>query len=236
MHKLVLIFQQFSLTKPLDTFIYPLNIFTPLNASRETLTHIRIPVAIDYTAPNESLIRFFTLRFPHFSMLQLGGWNTMTPAGTALATFLVAHPLIDHLDLGFLDQEMHCHVPIDFLLGPNTLPNLRYLTVDASNLGIFVRSGMSSLQTLESLHIGVRYVDEQIDDVGFAEMYQALEAYGGLQGLKVLELELEGLVNELEIARWISGFGKLCPNVEEFWGDYKVGVAAVSHFVGHYPR
>lgn len=58
-----------------------------------------------------------------------------------------------------------------------------------------------------------------------------LEAYGGLPGLKVLELELEGLDNELENALWIAGLGKLCPKVERFWGDYEVGISAVSHFV-----
>lgn len=221
-----------SLTKLLDTFIYPLNVFTPINASRETLTHICIPVATDYTAPNESLIQFFTLRFPHLSTLEFGGWNTVTPVGTALTNFLVAHPLIEHLTLGFADPngwEVHCHVFPNASLGPSTLPNLRCLSVDASNLGTFVRSGMFSLQSLESLHIGVGYFKEE-EDGGFANMYQALEAYGGLPGLKLLELELEGIINELGVARWILDLGKLFPKLEQFWGDYEVGKAAVSLF------
>lgn len=61
-------------------------------------------------------------------------------------------------------------------------------------------------------------------------MYQALEAYGGLPGLKFLELELEGIINELGVARWILDLGKLFPKLEQFWGDYEVGKAAVSLF------
>lgn len=211
-----------------------MHILNPINASRETLTHIRIPVATNYTAPNESLIQFFTLRFPHLSTLQLGGWNTVTPVGAALTSFLVAHPLIEDLNLGFLDPNrwgIHCHLSPDVILSPGALPNLRRLTADASNLGMFLRSRILSLQTLESLHIGVGYSEEQEDDIVFGGMYHMLEVYGELSGLKVLELEFERLFNKLEIARWISGFGRLCPNVEQFRGDFGVGFAAVSYFI-----
>lgn len=157
----------------------------------------------------------------------------MTPVGTALTNFLVAHPLIEDLHLGFSHPfagGLHCHISPSVTLGPGTLPNLRRLTVDAFNFGIFIRSGISSLQMLESLHIDVGYFEEVERDVGFAETYSALEAYDGLPGLKTLELELGGLGDELRIACWITGFGKLCPKVERFWGDYEVGRIAVSHF------
>lgn len=99
--------------------------------------------------------------------------------------------------------------------------------MDAFNLSVFLRSGISSLQTLESLCIGISYFEHE-KEIQFTEMFKALEACGGLPELKMLELELEGLDGNLESADWIMGFGKLCPKVERFCGDSEVWVEAVS--------
>lgn len=223
-----------SLIKPPDAFIPSSPILTPIHASRETLTHIRIPVPADI-ATYESLTQFFSFRFPCLSTLYLGGWSTTlaVPVGAAFTTFLVAHPLIEDLHLGFWEcwNELHCRISPDIVLGPSTLPNLRRLTVDAFNLGVFVRSGMSSLKLLETLHIGSGYLRREDEGVGFAEMYRALEAYGGLPQLKALRLTLEGLNDEGEDAHWIAGLGRLCPKVERLWGNYNVWWTAVSHII-----
>lgn len=113
--------------------------------------------------------------------------------------------------------------------GPEALPNLLHLAADAFNVNIFARSGMLSLKTLETLRTGPGYSGEG-QDGWLEEMCQALERFGGLPGLKALELEFPGHDNKAENARWIEGFGKLCPNVERFWGDYEVGLTAVSRF------
>lgn len=222
------------LTNYPDTFIQPSPILTLIHASRETLTHIRIPEPTGYSLVYETLTQFFNLQFPCLSVLELGGWNTTVPIGAALSNFLIAHPLIEELQLYFSDfdpcvDEIHCRISSDIALDPGTLPNLRHLTTDPFNLSIFIRSGLSSLQTLDSLHIGVCFVEEQ--EARFSEMYRALEAFGGLPELKVLELELVRVDDELANARWIAGLGKLCPKVERFRGDYEVGWTSVSHFI-----
>lgn len=80
---------------------------------------------------------------------------------------------------------------------------------------MFLSSEVLSLQTLESLHTGVGYFDEEEDGCAhFAEIFCILEAKGGLPGLKVLELELDGLDGEPDNTYWIAAFRKLCPQVE----------------------
>lgn len=104
-------------------------------------------------------------------------------------TFLLAHPLIEDLLLCLSDTDenkAHCHISEspNAALDPEALPNLRCLTADTFNLGVFLRNGVSSLRTLEHLRIGVRSVGEEEEEKGtrFAEMLCALEAYGGLPG------------------------------------------------------
>lgn len=90
-----------------------------------------------------------------------------------------------------------------------------------------------SLQTLEHLHTGLGYFEKQEEErTQFVEMFRTLEMKGGLPELKSLELQLNGLEDGLENARWITGFGKLCPKIERFWGDDETGWTAVSHFIG----
>lgn len=201
-----------------------------MNASRETLTDIRLPVPISYAPTYDPLIQFLTLRFPHLSTLHLGGCNNSPPVDAALTNFVVAHPLIEVLHLGLsgpYENSKSCHISPDIALDRGTLPRLRTLKADAFNLGVFARSGISSLQTLESLHTGIDYTDEE-GGVRFTEMYEALEACGGLPRLGTLKLELRGLEDELENARWVAGLGRLCPKIERFWGDLGVGWVAVS--------
>lgn len=189
-------------------------------------------------ASHGPLTQLFNIHFPRLSSLHLGEWKSATLINSALTNFLIAHPLIEDLELCFSDEnegvgeeEVHCHVsPV--ALRPGTLPNLRSLTADAFNLRAFLSSEVLSLQTLESLHTGVGYFKEQEDGYAqFSEMFCMLEAKGGLPGLKVLELELDGLYGgEVDNAYWIAGFGKLCPKVEKFWGDFEVEWTDVSYF------
>lgn len=84
------------------------------------------------------------------------------------------------------------------------------------------------MQKLESLHTGVGYHKDEEGGVIFVDMYAALEVFGGLPGLGTLNLEIDGLDDARDNARWIAGFGRLCPNVERFWGDMSVRWVTVS--------
>lgn len=163
--------------------------------------------------------------------------SLLAPPRWLFTDFLIAHPLIEDLHLHFSDDDPDGEVVYyqvsPTAIGPGTLPNLRHLTADAFNLGVFLCSEVLSLRTLESLHTGVAYFDEKEHGrAQFVEMFHMLEAKGGLPGLKVLELEFDGLNDRSGDARWIAGFGKLCPQVEWFWGDRDVAWTAVSHLIG----
>lgn len=81
---------------------------------------------------------------------------------------------------------------------------------------------------LETLHTGATYINDEEEGFEFAEMYRALEEYGGLPGLKGLTLRLDDLRDNLRDAEWVAGLGKLCLGVKQFCGDGNVGWAAVS--------
>lgn len=222
-----------SLTHTPDDSLHSSLLLTTSHASCESLTHIRLNIFTSSPATQEPFIQFFSFQFPHLSTLQISGWNTVPAISIALTKFLIAHPLIEDLCLSFSNPDgrgFHCYDSSDVALSPGTLPNLRHLTADATNFGIFVRSGLSSLQTLESLHTGLYYHTAGEEDVRFPQMYDALEVYGGLPRLVTLKLELEGIEDAQNNVHWVAGLGRLCPNVEHFWGYVNVEWADVSPF------
>lgn len=129
-----------------------------------------------------------------------------------------------------LTRTSGTHISPDIILDSGTLPCLRKLKTDVFNLSIFARSHISFSKTLEILHTGVCYLDEAGGFV-FAEMYRALEEYGGLPRLKGLTLTFGELPDDLQNAEWIAGLERLCPGVEQFCGDVNVAWVAVSRLV-----
>ncbi|KAF9457762.1 hypothetical protein BDZ94DRAFT_188755 [Collybia nuda] len=208
-----------------DTFTHPSLILTTLTASCSTLIQIHLPIPTSSPSSAELLKNFLTLHFPHLSTLHLGGWAAIMPVDEVFTTFLLAHPLIEDLQLGFYDafDDTRCRLSPKVVLGPGALPNLYHLKADAFNVAILARGGVLSLKTIEHLHtstangwaVGI-----------FEEMCGALETYGGLPGLKILKLELEEDDDYPYNVRWIDQLGKLCPSVENFWGDMGVGWTA----------
>lgn len=191
-------------------------ILPSIHASRETLTHIHIPEPTHHTATYACLGQLFSIHFPQLSTFQYGGWNVTAAACAALANFLIAHPLIEDLELCF-SHTSTCRISPDVAFGSGTLPNLRRLTAEAFNLNIFLRSGVLSLQKLEHLRTGPGHHKWQEEErVEFREMLHNLETKGGLPELKMLLLLLNK--DDAENEHWITGFVKLCPRVKRVLG------------------
>jgi hypothetical protein len=137
-----------------------------------------------------------------------------------LVRFLIAHPTIEDLAIGYhIYSEWTTELDESALI-PGMLPRLKSFNGNAKNLAKLARRGVHSLKSLVNLTTGYgpdRWTHpEQVID----GMLEALENFGGLPSLKALCFEPgDAAYGGLEtMKRWLASISNICPALKKLSG------------------
>jgi hypothetical protein len=139
-----------------------------------------------------------------------------------MTKFVIAHPRIEHLTIGFKrsypDDESSTAELLKSFITPNKLPYLHTFRGRASNFTRLAKQGVHSLHTLRSLAISTPfythrdlYVQDPLMDLD--KMFETLEIFGGLSSLKEFYFASSHYPRE-RLKKWIVALAELCPALE----------------------
>ncbi|KAL0953382.1 hypothetical protein HGRIS_004621 [Hohenbuehelia grisea] len=189
-------------------------------ANSPTLCELKLPLHFDDFACDASS-QLWSLSFPRLEIFHLG--YPLDPGDhdidVQLTIFLVAHPSIRDLALGFAsDDEWSISLSSDNLT-VDMLPHLRALHANVNVLTSILRAGVEFTCTLEELSTGDGLVPFPDEDL--SSFIDALESAGGLPQLKVMRFEPgESLGDHRDrLKDAIACMAKLCPALEVLSGS-----------------
>ncbi|KAJ3503717.1 hypothetical protein NLJ89_g8310 [Agrocybe chaxingu] len=188
-----------------------------LLTSQSTLTHISFPGDID-DFEAEHIISFSTLHFPALQSLVLGTWIDVDSPEipTALTRFLVAHPTLTEVSLGYsADDEYRIDLDPNVLQAATTpiLPALRRLKGHPASIRDIAVHSLTTLELGSGHDPNVRF--------DFADLFDVLRGKGGLPNVKKLAY-YAGVSAEDDMdlcSMCMDGLSALCPQVEVWVGD-----------------
>ncbi|CAA7263897.1 unnamed protein product [Cyclocybe aegerita] len=188
-----------------------------LLASQTTLTHICFPGDID-DFEAEHIISFSTLHFPALQSLVLGTWIDVDSPEipTALTRFLVAHPTLTEVCLGYsADDEYRIELDPSVLHAATTpiLPALQRLKGHPASIRDIVARSLTTLELGSGQDPNVRF--------DFADLFDVLRGMGSLPNVKKLGY-CAGVSAEDDMdlfSMCMDALSTLCPQVEVWVGD-----------------
>lgn len=153
---------------------------------------------------------FLRERFPRLKYLDVALYERSPEAhnsAAALASFLLAHPLLEHLSLRPDGDDENLGLNVC----PNTLPNLRYFFGTVFHFATLVKGAQFS-QTLTVLHLKEAFAKWSDND----DLLHSLEVFGGLPSLKEFRFEVETSdTSEAELVyKFILSLGPQFPALE----------------------
>lgn len=138
----------------------------------------------------------------------------------ALTRFLINHPTIEDLSIGYsTDKTWRIELSLDHLTR-TMLPNLRHLHGHIANVTALADLHVLSMRRLTRLHTGHGLCVNAVED--FEAMIESLMMFGGLPDLKDFRLEAGpspgGSASSCP-PLGIRSFYNCFPNIEHFTGD-----------------
>jgi hypothetical protein len=190
-----------------------------INKSRPTLRHISVPAVIDILQV-VALLPLFHSHFPSLTSFHLGAWvqNPDPAVNKAITLFLIAHPLIRHLSLGFDGDELGEMTLSESAVMGGMLPHLKSFHGHVNNITIMARRGVRSLKAVTALSVGHVLSEYNSDVLDTTAMFRQLESFGGLPELKEFRLEPPELTEIDQINSWMVKLSTVCPGIERLSG------------------
>jgi len=215
------------------TLLHPTS-FSVMELSLSSLVDIRILPYMD-DRHSAGFIRFCDFRFPCLKSFTIGTFFDIIDDGVpdALTRFLVGHPSITYLSLGFDTDDEFATEFSEELLESNMLPSLLGFHGRSTCVAMLARRGCGFFKQLMRLSTGGgnNYdTGRQLDD-----MMRALADVGGMPSLKRLHFDPgeEGGDHTDAVQEWMHNFSELCPNLK-YWsgGGLNHDFTDVSTFAG----
>ncbi|KAF8151339.1 hypothetical protein B0H34DRAFT_801100 [Crassisporium funariophilum] len=204
-----------------------------------TLTHLSFPATVD-DFEAEHLIPFSTLRFQSLYSFKIGSWDVdASEPCTALTQFLIAHPTLHELALGYASDGLFYGDLDPNVIRPDMLPNLQRLEAHARIVTMLAEKDCKCLDDISSLSTGQGLYHNALDDV--EDMLMQLAMRNGLPRVNHLSFMAGDWASDREdngdFFSWMEGFADICPNLEVWSGPLpKISLNMLTLVLGRFAK